>query len=251
MPLISISGIVTRYVNYRESDRIISILTAEQGRIDAKARGSQKAASALLPSSQPFAYGRYELFYSRDKYTVNQCELLESFYPIREDYGRFAAASAALQLAHDAAPENQPSEALFSLLYHILSYWAYGDADAGDLLCCFLTRYLKVCGYRPAITACAHCGRDIRSDAVVRLSARHGGAVCAACGGGEEISKTALEALRRMLLMQDDEMDRVRLSMDIRRELLDKLPGYVSYVLEQGSRALERLDVAALCADKM
>lgn len=251
MPLIHISGIVTRYVNYRESDRIISILSPEQGRIDAKARGCQKTGSALLPSSQPFAYGRYELFHSRDKYTVNQCELLESFYPIREDYACFAAASAALQLAHDAAQESQPSEALFSLLYHILSYWAYGDADTGDLLCCFLIRYLKVCGYRPAITSCAHCGRDIRGDALVRFSAQHGGAVCSACGGGEEISKTALEALRRMLLMQDDEMDRVRLSMDIRRELLYKLPDYVRYAMENSSRALDSLDIASLCVDKM
>jgi hypothetical protein len=54
-----------------------------------------------------------------------------------------------------------------------------------------------------------------------------------------------------MLLLEDDEMDRVRLSMDIRRELLDKLPGYVSYVLEQSSRALERLDIASLCMGKM
>lgn len=246
MPLITVCGIVTRYVNYRESDRIISILTAEQGRVDAKSRGCQRTTSALLPASQSFAYGRYELFYSRDKYTVNQCELLESFYPLREDYLRFSTASAALQMAHEAAQENQPNEALFSLLYHTLSFFAYGDMNPCDLMCCFMIRYLSVCGYRPAITSCAQCGRDIRADALVRFSPQNGGAVCAGCGGGREISKTALEALRRMLLLSDGEMNRVRLSADIRRELMDFLPAYLSCALDTGTRALDCLDISAL-----
>ncbi len=250
MPLLTVCGIVTRYVNYRESDRIISIFTSGQGRMDAKSRGCQKSTSALLTASQPFAYGRYELFLSRDKYTVNQCELLESFYPIREDYERFSAASAALQLAHDAVQENQPNEALFSLLYHTLSFMAYGQADPRDLICCYLIRYLSACGYRPTITSCAQCGRDIRSDAIVRFSPR-GGAVCAGCGGGQDISKTALEAMRRMLLLEDDEMDRVRLSPSVRQELMDCLPAYLSCSLEYGSRALGCLNLAGQCMDKM
>ena len=251
MPLLSVCGIVTRYADYRESDRIITLLTAEHGRLDAKARGCQRMGSALLPASQPFVYGRYELFYSRDKYTVNQCELLETFYPLREEYARFAAASAALQLAHNAAQQDQPNEALFGLLYHALSFWAYGKADASDLLICYLIRYLDVCGYRPSVTRCAHCGRDVRADALVRFDAKRGGAVCAACGGGTEISKTALEAMRRMLLLGDEEMGRVRLSAAIRRELLRCLPAYAAAATDHAVRALETLDIAALCADEM
>ncbi|MDO4572110.1 MAG: DNA repair protein RecO [Clostridia bacterium] len=246
MPVISLCGIVTRYVNYRESDRIISILTAERGRVDAKARGCLRATSPLLPGVQPFAYGRYALYQGRDKFTVNQCETLESFYPIREDYRRFSAASAALQLAHEAAQENQRSDALFSLLYHSLSFLAYGAAEPMDLLCCYLIRYLNVCGYRPSITTCARCARDIRGDAVLRFSPAAGGVICAGCGGGETISKTALEAMRRMLLLNDDEMDRVRLSAPIRQELLARLCDYLAASLEYGPRALMHLDLSAV-----
>ena len=39
----------------------------------------------LLPAAQPFVYGEFELFAGRDKYTVNQCAIAESFFPIRED----------------------------------------------------------------------------------------------------------------------------------------------------------------------
>lgn len=246
MPIIVTDGIVTRYVNYRESDRIISIFTPDRGRLDAKARGCRKPTSALLAGCQPFVYGQFELYVSHDKFTVNQCAVKETFFPLREDYRRFAAASAMLQLAHDAVQENEANPPLFSLLYHALSYLCYGSVAPMDLTCCFLIRFLNIVGYRPTITACAHCARDIRSDAVLRFSPRTGGVVCAACAPSDAtpIGKTSLEALRRMLLLADDEMDRVKLTDALRAELLPTLQNYASATLDYGAKALAALNGA-------
>ncbi len=250
MPVICADGIVTRYVNYRESDRILSIFTIDHGRIDAKARGCRKPKSPLVNVCQPFVFGQFEIFSGKERYTVNNCDVKESFYPIREDYERFSIGSVMLRLTHDAAMENEPNEALFSLLYHSLSFLAYGSADPRDLLCCFLVRFLNAIGYRPAITTCAQCGRDIRGDAIVRFSPQ-GGAVCNACSqGGEPISKTALEGMRRMLVMDDDEMDKVKLSDKIRKEIFTHLSTYTASSLEFGTRALAILDAEFHAATK-
>lgn len=242
MPVTLVEGIVTRYTNYRENDRIISIFTIERGRIDAKARGCRKATSALLPACQPFVFGQFELYNSKDKYTVNQCEIKETFFPLREDYARFAYGSAMLQLTNNAVQENEANEPLFSLLYHALSFLSYGASAPQDLLSCFLIRYLDRIGYRPAITNCARCGRDVRSDARLFFSPQLGGACCAACAGSaQRMSTTALEAMRRMLLLSDVEMDRVRLTEALRGEILPALTGYVAYALDYGARALHVL----------
>jgi len=239
MSVICATGIVTRYVNYRENDRILSIFTIEHGRLDAKARACRKPTSPLLPAAQPFVFGEFELFQSKEKCTVNQCAVRESFFPIREDIVRFGIGSAMLHLAHEAVQEHEPNKPLFSLLYHALSYLAYGQIEPEDLFLCFLVRYLNTIGYCPAITACAHCGRDIRADIHVYYAAQTGGAVCAACAfGAREISKTALEAVRRMLLLQDDEMQRVKLTPALRKELTDALLSQVGHSLEYGVRAL-------------
>lgn len=241
MPVICADGIVTRYANYRESDRILSIFTIEQGRIEAKARGCRKPQSPLVNACQPFVFGQFEIFTGKEKATVNACDIKESFYPIREDYERFSIGSVMLRLCHDAAPENEPNGALFSLLYHALSFLAYGKSNPQDLFCCFLVRFLNATGYRPAVTTCARCGRDIRSDAIVRFSPR-GGAVCNACEQqGERVSKTALEGMRRMLVMEDAEMDRVKLSKGIRDEILRALSAYAESSLEFGERAMQAL----------
>ena len=244
MPVVCADGIVTRYANYRESDRILSIFTIEYGRLDAKARGCRKPQSPLVNACQPFVFGQFEIFTGREKSTVNACEVKETFYPLREDYERFSIGSAILRLCHDAAPEGEPNAALFSLLYHTLSFLTYGKSNPQDLFCCFLIRYLTAIGYRPAITACAQCGRDIRADAIVRFSPR-GGAVCSDCmHHGEPVSKTALEGMRRMLVMEDADMDRVKLSDAVRGEIFRALTAYTESSLEFGARAMQMLSGA-------
>lgn len=250
MPVILSEGIVTRYTNYRENDRIISIFTVDRGRVDAKARGCRKSTSALLPACQPFVFGQFELFANKDKYTVNQCEIKETFFPLREDYARFAFGSAMLQLINSAVQENEPNEPLFSLLYHALSFLAYGNCASKDLFCCFLIRYLDKIGYRPAITTCSRCGRDLRGDARIQFSVQMGGATCSACAhGADAMSKTALEAMRRMLFLEDAEMSRVKLKEDLQREILSALTGYAAYALDYGARSLSVLSAELNAAE--
>ena len=239
MPVVVESGIVTRFVNYRENDRILTILTPGRGRIDARARGCRRPTSPLLPCAEPFVFGEFELFSGKDRNTVNSCTVTERFFPIREDIIRFAVGTSMVQLATETIQPNEPNEPQFFLLYHALSFLAYGTSDPMDLFCCYLIRFLDLAGFRPAITTCGVCGRDVRGDDRLYFGYRPGGTVCAACMRGERpISKIALEALRRMLLLSDGEMDRVQLKPALRKEIFAALTDYASHSLEFGPRAL-------------
>ena len=59
---LTLRGMVIRTVDYRDNDRILTLFTAEQGRVDAKARNCRKATSPLLACAQPFVYGEDQLF---------------------------------------------------------------------------------------------------------------------------------------------------------------------------------------------
>ncbi len=229
---LTLRGMVIRTVDYRDNDRILTLFTAEQGRVDAKARNCRKPTSPLLACTQPFAYGEYQLFYHKNKYIVDQGEVLESFYPLREDVGRFAAASLCAAMCLEGVQAEEASREIFSLLYHTLSFLTYGENDPRDLAACFLIRFLSLAGYRPAITRCAVCGRDLREDPVIRFLPDRGGAVCAACSPvGRRIGKTALEAMRRMLLLDDDQLGRVKLKEELRSEILSHLLPYAKLYL--------------------
>ena len=243
MPTELTEAIVTGYTDYRDDDRMLTLFSATRGRLDCKARNCRKPTSKLLSCAQPFVFGEFELFVNNDRVTVNGCDVRETFYPLREDVDRFMAASVCTQLCNSVIGQESSDEALFSLLYHILSFLAYTESEPKDLLIAFLLHYLDHAGYRPSLTRCAICRRDIRSDAVLFFSAEGGGVVCAGCPhGGKPVSKLALEAMRRILLLPDDELNRVVLKEELRAEMLPLLKKSCAVMLGESDKAVQLLD---------
>ena len=243
MPTECAKAIVTGYTDYRDNDRMLTLFSAEKGRIDCKARNCRKPTAPLLSCAQPFVFGEYELFTQNDRVTVNGCDVRETFYPLREDVDRFMVASVAAQLCNRVIEHESPDEPLFSLLYHTLSFLAYAEIDPKDMLISFLLRFLDHAGYRPSLTRCAVCRRDVRSDAVLFYSADAGGVVCAGCPhGGKPVSKLSLEAMRRILLLEHDELVRVRLTDSLRAEILPLLRNSCAVMLGETDKSIALLD---------
>lgn len=230
-----------RYANYRDHDRILTLFTREQGILSAAARGCRRHRSPLLGCSEPFVYGEYMLFERGGRYTVDACDVREVFYPLREDVSRFAGGMAMLAVTEKSGTAEK-SDALFSLLYHGLTFLAYGEAEPLDMTLCFTLRALRVLGLQPALTHCARCGADLRTQKRLRFAAAYGGAVCDACAAAAmEISPLSLEAMRRMLLLPDEEMQKVRLPQKARSEIRAALRAYTSWVLEYDFKVFDSI----------
>jgi DNA repair protein RecO (recombination protein O) len=242
-----VTGIVIRYVNYRDNDRILTIFTEEKGRVDAKARGCRRPKSPLLPCAQPFVFGEFQLYAGKERYTIDQCDVRESFYPLREDVERLAAGYAMLALTQTVIQQNQSNPGMFSALYHALSFLCYGDTHAVDMVICFIVRFLETNGVCPALTTCACCGESLLGARESRFSVIAGGAVCLACaaeGNALFVELLSLEAMRRMRRLADADMGRVKLPPAVRRELLRLLTAYMEYTLDKPLPALRTLENA-------
>ena len=70
-----------------------------------------------------------------------------------------------------------------------------------------------------------------------------GGAICSDCmiGDSKRISPLSLEAMRRMLLLGDDEMNRVALPEKVRAELRQAAGGYAEHILERRMKSFYRI----------
>ena len=243
MASLTLNGIVLRHANYRDNDRILTIFTREQGTVTAAARGCRKCGSALLACSEIFTYGEFVLFEGRGRYTVDACDVRERFYALREDMDRLAAGAYMLSVAEACTPKGQQSEALFDLLYYALSYAAYGKQAPVDVALCFLARCLAILGYTPRLTRCACCGEDLRALPRLGFDPCAGGAVCGACMRPDSIavSPLSLEAVRRMLLLSNQDMEKVALPERVRTELKAALNAYAEHVLERKLRPAGQL----------
>ena len=90
---ISTQGLVLREVNYKESDKLLTVLTAEGGKRTVKARGCRRKGSPLAAAAQLLVYSDMTLFEYRDYFTLNEAESLQQFWRVRSDLERLSLAS--------------------------------------------------------------------------------------------------------------------------------------------------------------
>ncbi|MDO4567615.1 MAG: DNA repair protein RecO [Clostridia bacterium] len=242
MPLEKLSGIVLRYADYRDNDRILTVFTREKGKLSIASRGCKRQNSPLQSASQLFAYSEMVAYSGRGKYSLNSADLCEAFYPLREDIVKFECASFMLALSDFITGEEEPSEALFTLLYHCLSYTAYSDMDPMDVSLCLAVRALTVSGYSPKLTSCVRCGAKLNDRRRVRFAPQLGGSVCNDCSGEHmEVSALTLEAMRRMSLLEDKQLRNVRLPSEVRRELTAVVKAYYLCIYDGVERCFDIL----------
>ena len=172
-------AIVLNRVDYRDFDRMITLFSPEYGRIDAVARGCRKPTSPLMNSAEMFCAGQYTLNLSHGRYTVTQCEIKDSFFPLRYDYERLLHGIYWLGLVDMAALPDQAAPEIFMLLLKALAHLAYSQLDARMLTACFEMRYMPLMGFRPLMDRCVICGAAVDGEA--RFDEEKGGVVCRRC----------------------------------------------------------------------
>ncbi len=165
---ITTQAIVLRHTDYRENDRMLTLLTPELGRVDALARGCKKPGSPLLAGAELFAFGEYVLFRGRGRATVVSCSIIDSFYDLRTDYERLRYAAYMLQvIGAQALPAERPGN-LFTLLLRSFKRVCYTQLDARAVTAAFLLMDAALSGYRPRLRHCVRCGRRLDGEAVIQ-----------------------------------------------------------------------------------
>ena len=174
-------GIVVKTADYRENDRMLTLLTPQFGRIDTLARGCRKPGSPLLSAGELFTFGEFVLYTGKERSGVVSCAVQDNFYPIREDYDKLRFAGYMLQVAACQIQPAQYSRDLFVLLLRSLKRIAYMDLDFRAVCAAFLLMDAAVLGYRPVLDGCVHCGQAAEGSEHFLFDLENGGLCCRDC----------------------------------------------------------------------
>ena len=79
------TGMVLQTAPVGEYDRRVVILTKEQGKISAFARGARKPNSPLVGVVNPFTFGQFTLYAGRSSYTIQSVHVENYFSELRDD----------------------------------------------------------------------------------------------------------------------------------------------------------------------
>ncbi len=237
-------ALVLRSVDYKESDKILTLLTQELGKITVSARGCRKKGSPIAASCQLLAWSELVLYDYKGRWSVKEGQTLRLFRGIQADLDRLALGCYFAELAETLAVEGLPSPELLSLTLNSLHALDQMPQKPLALIkTAFEWRCMCLAGYEPLFDGCAICGRNPPEKPQFHL--KEGVLHCARCREevGEGISMPlngdALAALRYIVHGDPKRLFSFQLEGDGLRLLGDAGEAYVHTQLERGFRTLD------------
>jgi DNA repair protein RecO (recombination protein O) len=179
MSYIDYKGLVIREVNTGEADKIITVLTAEEGKISIAAKNARRAKSSLSAGSQLFAYSEYMLFKGKELYNMSSCQVIEPNYEIRNDIEKLTYCSHILELITDNVQEGEPAGEILRLLLNTLYVISKTDRPLKLVTRVFELRLMSLLGYEPHVIGCVSCGKT--DDDNMSFDLDSSGLVCKDC----------------------------------------------------------------------
>ena len=155
-----VKGLVIRSVNWKESDRLLTLYTAEMGVMTAVARGARNFKNKLFSATISLCYSSFVIVKRGEYYWIREAELLESFYGIRNNVESLALASYIAEVLCDVSIAEAEND-LLRLALNSLFAISEAKYSLDKVKAAFEIRAAAILGFMPDVTACAYCGERL------------------------------------------------------------------------------------------
>ena len=163
-PYIVTQGIVLRETQTKESDKILTLLTPERGKLSVIARGVRRKSCRYAACAQALVWSEWTLYHRGDWYYVNEGATLELFSGLREDLEAMALGFYFAELTEAVTAEEVPAPELTRHLLNGLYAISTLHKPLDLVKPAFELRLLCLAGYEPLADTCAYCGREEPED---------------------------------------------------------------------------------------
>jgi len=237
-------AIVLRQRKLGDADKIITLYSANFGKLDAVAKGVRRITSRLAGHVEPLNHGAYLIAHGRNLDIVTQAQTIEPFQPLREDLDRLSRALYAAELLDRATEDRAENFALYRLLLDTLRRLAAGD-ELDLPLRFFEMSLLGQLGYRPQLDRCVVRGEPLAEEGN-DWAPGLGGVACPNCRPEDtpvrKLSTNGLKLLRLLQAGSFFDVGRLRVSPDLAAEVEGHLRAAIHFALDRDIRSAAFLD---------
>jgi DNA repair protein RecO (recombination protein O) len=199
-------AIVLRVRDYAESDRIVTLLTRDHGKLGGIAKGVKASRVRFERKLEPFSH--VVMHFRRRPHGelvfITRAEAADlAQFTLDDDLGKFALGSYMLELSDALTSEEAEAADAYRILADALATLGRAGADA-PLRQAFELRMLRWAGFGLEFGRCRVCGNaPLESDAAVHFIVARGGIVCSRCrptvaDGAIRIAVPSAAALERL-----------------------------------------------------
>lgn len=237
----TIQGLVLRVAAYNDYDALLTVLTANHGKLTVKARGVRKKNSPLVATCQLLAFCEFTLFEYRGMYTVNEAHSIQLFSKLRNDLLKLSLATYFAQAAEVLCQEDLPNPELLSLVLNCLHALCTLELPLSQIKAVFELRSACIAGYTPELSGCHFCGNPWAD----RFDLSEGMLECSTCRNHEStgirmpLNPGVADAMRYVCNCPPKRLFSFHAGTDTLEELSHISEGYLTTQLERGFSTLD------------
>lgn len=232
-------GIVLREVQYKDNDKLLTVLTKDFGKITVKAVGVKSGRSRLKAGCQLLAFSELTMIERQGRLTLTEINVRELFSELLNDLELFSLASYFAQVCDAVAQEEDLNAPMLSLLLNCLYALAKLKKPQLMVKAVFELRLMCITGFLPDLGGCVVCG-NVDAD---RFNITQGMLQCHDCSTGGDIrlpmSRATLEAMRYIAFCDARQLFSFQLTEGALLQLSGITESYLSTRLERGFSTLD------------
>ena len=235
-------ALVLREVKYKEADKILTVLTEDEGKLTVSARGVMRRGSKIAAACQFLTFSEMTLFENRGKWYVDEAQTVEQFLGLREDIALLALGTYFAELLEAVSDEDSPNPEVLRLGLNSLFALGSGLYAPEHIKAVFELRLMCLSGYEPALEACPVCGKEEMASPV--FSTLGGTVLCGKCRNLEDgetfpLCAASLAAMRHISGAESKKIFSFTLDDKAAKRLYTVCEAYVLAQLERRFSALD------------
>ena len=198
----TVHALVLREVKFKEADKMLTVLTQEEGKLSVRARGALRKSCRFGAAAQQLAYSEMTLFVNRGRYLLEEGSVIEDFSGLRGDIEAFSLGAYFAELLESVSDEDSPNPELLRLGLNALYALSREMHPRRLIKAAFELRAMCLSGYEPDLHGCSRCGEvDITQ---FRFDPAGGALLCEHCAAAEgfegiALPKDTLAAMRHVI----------------------------------------------------
>ena len=188
----TVHALVLREVKFKEADKMLTVLTQEEGKLSVRARGALRKSCRYGAAAQQLAYSEMTLFVNRGRCLLEEGSVVEDFSALREDFTAFALGAYFAELLESVSDEDSPNPDVLRLGLNALYALSRGLFPQRLVKAAFELRAMCLSGYEPDLRACSRCASADKPE--YRFDLAGGVLLCGDCAAQESFEGFPLPA---------------------------------------------------------
>lgn len=249
MAVYECESIILKVFDYGESDKIITFLTADFGKITAIAKGAKRSKIRFVGKLELFT--RLNIRFANNKHSamvrIEEAELLDPYPPLRKDYERFLCANLVSELLINWTTNNDQDDNLYNLAIWTITQIAHHNPLSSLIL--FQLHLLTILGFHLHLASCTLCTIELQPALNFSFLAEQNGIICQNClsknldhNHSIPLSMGSLKLLEKARQITIDKWSRFHFSKNSLREVTMLFKSHNHYLLQRDVISWQHLE---------